>query len=108
MSGDDKQMEKIENIRLTLEDVPPPNAGWQEIQEFALTFDGYQFWGSFEKCAEIANAHRNHSLVELRTCLFFEQRRWRHFGEEPDEKAMDYIMNLINEIRKKVAASDVD
>jgi hypothetical protein len=38
----------------------------------SLTFNGYNVWGSFETCAEIANAQRHDSLTNLRTCLFFE------------------------------------
>ena len=30
-------------------DVPPANAEWSEIQEFALTFNGYSFWNGFDR-----------------------------------------------------------
>lgn len=85
-------------------DIPNPDASWREIAEFALTFNGYEVWGSFEKCAEIANAKRQDSLTDLRTCLFFEQRRWRHFGEDPDGEAMAYIRALVEKIRRRVSA----
>jgi hypothetical protein len=61
----------IANKDLTLADIPSVDAGWDELGEFALTFDGYRVWGSFEKCAEIANSRRQESLTDLRTCLFF-------------------------------------
>jgi hypothetical protein len=38
-------------------------------------------------------------MTELRTCLFYEQRRWRHFGEVPDEAAMSYIREVLEQIR---------
>jgi len=95
---------EIGNKNLTMADIPSPDASWREIAEFALTFDGYEFWGSFEKCAEIANAKGQHSLTDLRTCLFFEQRRWRHFGEDPDREAMMYIRALVEKIRSWVSA----
>lgn len=85
-----------------LEDVPDDSASWPTIANFAATFDGYSKWGSFERCAEIANARRHDTLDEVRTCLFFEQRRWRHFGEDPDEMAMTYIRNLVAMIRARV------
>jgi hypothetical protein len=59
---------------------------------FALTFDGYAETGSFDACAKLANATRSRwektgelptRLSELRSVLFFEQRRWRHSAEEP-------------------------
>ncbi|MDH4207576.1 MAG: hypothetical protein OEV76_01730, partial [Anaerolineae bacterium] len=87
---------KIANEDLKESDVPLPDAGWYEIGRFALSCNGYEWWGSFAKCAEVANRaarafHESgtlrHSLTELRTCLFFEQRRWHHFGLDPDESA---------------------
>lgn len=100
-------MHEIVNEDLTLSNIPIPDASWDEIEEFALTFDGYNVWGSFDICAEIANARRHESLTDLRTCLFFEQRRWRHFGENPDEKTMDYIRGLVEEIRSMVSTGDM-
>lgn len=101
-------MRTIANKDLTPADIPAPQADWDTIASFALTCDGYATWGSFEKCAEIANARRDGSLTELRTCLFFEQRRWRHFGVDPDEKAMKYLRELIERIRRMVAAGEVE
>lgn len=100
-------MREIVNKDLTLSDIPSPDAGCGEFDEFALTFDGYSVWGSFGKCAEIANARRHESLTDLRTCLFFEQRRWRHFGEDPDEEAMMYLRGVIEKIRSRVIEGDV-
>lgn len=88
--------------QLRPEDIPLPNATWTEIGEFALTFDGYEHWGSFEKCAEVANARDPQNLQELLTCLFFEQRRWRHFGYGPEGKDLEYIRGLVEWIRTEV------
>jgi hypothetical protein len=100
-------MRKIVNKDLTLSNIPNPDVSWFEIGGFALTFDGYDVWGSFDKCAEIANARRHESLTVLRTCLFFEQRRWRHFEENPDEETMVYIRGLVEAIRSMVDAGDL-
>jgi hypothetical protein len=102
-----RNMPDIANLDLTLTSIPRPDADWETIGAFALMFDGYHAWGSFEKCAEIANAQRDGTLTELRTCLFFEQRRWRHFGDLPDEAAMAYICSMIEKIRVKVAAGEL-
>jgi len=67
--------------------------------------------GSFESCADIANKSQKdwaekeilpQSLTELRTCLFFEQRHWRHFGAEPDNKEKEYLHAFIESIRSKL------
>jgi hypothetical protein len=39
------------------------------------------------------------SLEELRMSLFFEQRRWRHFAEEPQHENSKYIRSLVEAIR---------
>ncbi|MGC1780175.1 MAG: hypothetical protein WBB34_19745 [Xanthobacteraceae bacterium] len=97
--------EKIPDSLLTRAQIPGENATWQEIGQFALTFDGYAEWGSLERCAEIANGRRNETLAELRTCLFFEQRRWNHFGHSPDAKTMEYIQGLLAAMREKVSTA---
>ena len=105
-------VEVIANADLTENDLPAPNADWGKIGRFALSFNGYEYWGSFAKCGEIANKSAKiyretkvlpGSLSELRTCLFFEQRAWRHYGEIPDEQAMIYIHALIKSIALRIS-----
>ena len=107
---------EIANVDLREADVPPPDAGWHEVGGFALSFNGYESSGSFEKCAEIggraakaflATGALPDTLTELRTCLFFEQRRWRHYGFDPDEQALAYIGALVEAIREKVCAGEI-
>ena len=103
-------IEEIPNSGLTLDNVPPPNAPFYDvIDKFALSYDGYTHRG--ERCGDIADKALERyektsklpkSLNDLRTCLFFEQRRWRHFAEDPDEHAMRYIYALVNAIRAVV------
>ena len=90
--------------------VPPPGAGWKEIAEFARTFDGYAYWDSRQTCIEIANRVRRRydgdkmlpvSLPILLTCLFVEERRWRHLDWPPDVWAMAYIRALLEAVRKR-------
>jgi hypothetical protein len=106
---------EIANADLKESDLPPPEAEWHEVGRFALSFNGYEWWGSFGQCAEVANRNLEgfrergalpDSLTELRTCLFFEQRRWRHFGLDPDEEARRYIGALLDRIREKVRTGE--
>lgn len=96
---------KISNQRLVASKLPAADANWESIQRFALTFDGYAAWPE-GVCATIANDRRSSTLTELRTCLFFEQRRWRHFGYEPDEEAMAYIRGVLEQIRNRVVLAN--
>jgi hypothetical protein len=99
---------ELANRDLAIKDLPMASDDWLAISEFALTFDGYHYWGSSDKCAEIANAHKADTLTELRTCLFFEQRRHHHYGEPPDAKTMKYIRGLVSKIRQKVQDRDFE
>ncbi|MGD9634711.1 MAG: hypothetical protein AB7G28_21240 [Pirellulales bacterium] len=98
-------MREIPNNALTIADVPEEAADLSSIFTFALSFNGYKAWGRGE-CAKIANSRRHGSLTDLRTCLFFEQRRWHHFGYEPDEAAVTYFRDLVKRIREHVARGD--
>ena len=82
------------------------------IVEFALTFDGYQYWGSGEVLRRFLNTIKDRpirklGLTELRTRLFFEQRAWRDNGH-PDREAMGYIRALVEEIRRRVRFGKID
>lgn len=87
-------------------DVPADDADLEDLFRFALSFDGYRRWGSFSRCAEIANARDHGSLDKLRTCLFFEARRWHHFGDSPDEEETRYWRSLVAEIRLRLLRLD--
>ena len=106
---------QIANADLRAEDVPTADAPWDKIFYFALSFDGYSLFGGFGPCAELANdtAERyraDSSLLEsldltrLRVCLFFEQRRWHHFGYGPTAEAREYFGALLNAIRAAVSS----
>jgi len=96
----------IPNDALCLEHLPPPDASWSEIAAFALTFDGYEANGGFEAAADIANAQRHDSLSDLRTCLFFKQRRQRHAYGPPSAESLAYLRGVVQEIRRRLTARD--
>ena len=110
-------MNEIHNSKLKVQVIPQPGAGWVEISGFAHSFNGYEHWGSFEKCGDVANSIRDvykasgelsTNLTDLRTCLFFEARRWRHYGYDPDEEALRYIRALMEVIRVCVQSENFD
>lgn len=101
----------IPNTQLQATKMPPPGSTWDVIQRFALTFDGYKYCGSTDRCGDLANRRRNRlggteNLSELRSCLFFEQRRHHHCGYDPGEEDMGYIYSLLEEIRARVRVAN--
>ena len=91
----------------------PTSGEWAEIENLALSFNGYDHWG--DQCGAHANevlkiwAASNElpaNLSDLRASLFYEQRRWRHFGEEPAPDAKRYINALLGKIRESAAKND--
>ena len=85
----------LTNAELREDTLPSSEAIWEDINRFSHTFDGYTAAGSFERCAEIARERRHETLTELRTCLFFEARSWRHGGESPEIDELAYEKGLI-------------
>jgi hypothetical protein len=109
-------MSNILNTELTDSDVPARHEVWKKILPFALTFNGYAHWGSFQKCREVAEQGTklyrgrkglSQSLTDLRTCLFFEARRFKHFEKDPSERRMDYIYALNDAIRTRVKSGEI-
>jgi hypothetical protein len=94
----------IPNHLLVARLIPGAEATWDQIQRFALTFDSGR---CVEDCAEVANSRRHSTLTDLRACLLFEQRRWRHFGIAPDPDAMQYIRSVLKQIRDRAALANM-
>jgi hypothetical protein len=93
------------NGTLHRHDVPVEADGWDRLEEFALTYDGYAYW---EGLPEVAQTHlsawtRDGSLPatldQQRACLFYEQRRWHHFGDVPSGRSLDYLWSIAAAIR---------
>lgn len=87
--------------------VPPAGATWGDISCFALTYNGYaRYEGTL---GDFANETKRQYVAEgalpcdlhlLRCALFFEQRRFRHFDEEPEGLDRDYIDEVLECIRE--------
>jgi hypothetical protein len=88
---------------------PSDNNDLQAIWQYALTLDGYEFskaqYG--RECGDLANECLEEyrqtkkwrgSFQELRCCLFFEQRRWRHFGYDPEGEDLTAILELFGAV----------
>ena len=110
-------MNKIPNSQLIEKDIPSNKATWRKVLPFALTFNGYEHWGTFKKCREVAHQgvtlykskqQLTLSLTDLRTCLFFEAMRWKHLEKEPTKQGLDYVHALSEAIRARVHAREIN
>lgn len=106
--------DEVLDEELTTASLPDPDSDELAIHNFALTTSGYERMGSNERCASLANDAREHwrlkralpsTLQDLRCCLFFEQRRWHHYGDPFDDEAMEYARALIEAMRPLVEAA---
>ena len=83
-------MDEIKDNELTLE-MLPDMADAESVFKFAMSFNGYEKFGSFEKCAAAANSRKRQALPDLRNELFFEARASRH---REDEKFLEVYREL--------------
>ncbi len=109
-------MNTIPNSHLIEADLPTRRAAWLKIIPFANSFNGYEYWGSVQKCRDVAkegvalhkeNKALNQSLTELRTCLFFEARRWKHLEKKPTKSGLEYVHALVEAIRLRIRTKEL-
>ena len=109
-------MNTIPNSLLIEKDIPARRAAWKNILPFAHSFNGYEHWGSVKKCHEVArqgivlhksNQDLEQSLTDLRTCLFFEARRWKHLEKSPSKAGLVYVHALVEAIRVRVKEKEL-
>ena len=97
-------MSYMKNEDLKIDEIP------KTLEEggsyFSHTFNGYEFGGSFQECADILKKVREAIkednvegliLSEISTCLFFYFRALRH-GGDPYKSRVDKLLNLIREM----------
>lgn len=91
------------------ENIPVPDAAapLRQIWEFALTYNGYQRRGGSQGAGDLANralaryeeaGELPEDMDDLRCALFFEQRRWRHYGYDPSPADQRYFRALVRRI----------
>src|SRR5258708_3175683 len=97
---------RILSRALMLRDVPDASADWAVIGRFALTFDPAESEHRHLLNCDLRELGPWSSLTDLRDRLYFEQRRWNHFGRSPDPATMQQLQRLVYEIRLKLSARE--
>jgi hypothetical protein len=91
---------------------------WANVWTFALTFDGYRYFGGDTEVTarvgdfseSVRKSYFEHEqlpaldLALLRTCLFYEQRRWcKSSMTPPQPRDREYLAALLRAIRAQIA-----
>jgi hypothetical protein len=103
----------VPNSQVKVHTIPDHGDSWDAVSSFALSYDGYAYWDDVSELAtrSIRSWTRHHTLPtsidELRACLFYEQRRWHHFGEDPNGRGALYVWALLDRLRVLVATRTV-
>jgi hypothetical protein len=92
----------IPSEKLTLADLPPANASWSDIVKFAATFDLVTESAKGTHVMSVADVSKNSAIVDLRTALYVEWRRYNHFGQEPDTAVLHQIQAVLEWIRNRL------
>jgi hypothetical protein len=104
----------LANAQLRVHGIPGHGDGWDAVSSFSLSYDGYAYWDDVSELAtrSVRRWTRDRTLPlsidELRACLFYEQRRWHHFGEVPNGRGERYVWALLDALRTVVAARIVE
>jgi hypothetical protein len=94
--------------------VPGPDASGSEISVFALTYNGYSRHGGMSGIGERMNrlaadfeqrGQLSDDLSELRTALFFEQRRAHHVEPYGPDWPTPYVLAVLDRIRDQTGGS---
>jgi hypothetical protein len=81
----------IDPSMMDVTDLPDPDDA-SAIFEFAMTFNGYEYFGSFDASADAAASGDRSSLELIRNELFFAARASRH-GD--DDRFVDVYRQLL-------------
>jgi hypothetical protein len=91
---------KIDYSKLSL---PVRGDSWDKIKKFAMLLNAYDLKGSFKQVAEIANNKEieQMDIQDVHIALFFEYRRYNHFGYDPSKSEMERIYGLVDQLNFK-------
>jgi hypothetical protein len=98
---------QIQTGELRETDLPPAYGDWSDYARFTVTFSPHDRDLCSEMGADAFARWRRtgdvpRRLEDLRACLWFEQRRWRFVGREPDTEGMRYVGALIRAMRTQL------
>lgn len=92
----------VANSELKIDLLPSPDDR-NTVFRFAMLFNGYEHFGSFEAAAEQARTSSRASLTEIRNELFMSARGSRH---RDDDRFLDVYKELLPLLKQKIEKED--
>ncbi|MDO9300005.1 MAG: hypothetical protein Q7T89_01415 [Anaerolineales bacterium] len=87
---------------LTIQDLPSADADWNQITEFALSFDPMLELGEFTLSQDLLLFNNKSCVKELRSYVYFMQRWWNNKTREISKSSLDEIRSAVLLIRSKL------
>jgi hypothetical protein len=96
-----RNIRRTENLKIS--DLPSVDASWDQLSEFALTFDPVLEIGRWIWSKNLLLFNNSSSVKELRTYLYFTQRVWHDGPHEITESSLDEMRSSVLLIRSKLS-----
>ena len=91
----------IPSDKLKATDIPSKFSSWSDIVEFVTTFDPRSEIHDGAAIKGIADVTEASTVREIRAALFFEYRRYNHFGYEPEPTVFKAALDAIAILKSK-------
>ncbi len=94
----------IKTARLSLKELPNPNADWHELSLFALSFDPRMELDNsgISEDLVLRKLKDTYNLKELRICLYNMQRWWNNKTVKIEDSALKDMRCAVELIRSKL------
>jgi hypothetical protein len=93
-----RKRREIPHECLRASDVPAAGATWEEIIDFAWTFNAWKHFPDAESCFKLVRSDGPDTLEKLRTELWVNYRGMCHIGDPPDEGDRKVIESILERI----------
>jgi len=112
-----KEKTQKQYIEISNENIPKADSSWEEISDYASSFNCYEYWGSKNKFFEIVDEMEEqyyregdlpNSPDKLRTLLFYLQRRIKFNSnkDKPSDVEWQLIEDIINNLNQNILITE--
>jgi len=96
-----RNIRRSENLKIS--DLPSVDASWNQLSEFALTFDPVLEIGKWTWSSDLLLFSNSSNIKELRAYLYSMQRVWHDGPHEITDSSLDEMRSAVLLIRSKLS-----